>query len=238
MFCTQCGGEVPEGSRFCIHCGEPMTAAPAQNNTEIPADLALEPPVIRRKGRIWPPILALVLIFAVGLGVFLCTQGYSAIASDPTMPWFVVERGTLYFDESLYTGGSELTVPQSIAGQPVTALSNGCFADCNRFVTIHLPEGLQTIGDGAFAGCDRLRGIKLPETVSYIGSLAFSDCRALEAICIPYSVQKTGAGVFEGCDSLRHIFYPGPIAAWEMLGINGLADQVTVYASEGAYPQG
>ena len=26
MFCTKCGQEVPEGNRFCEHCGAPMTS--------------------------------------------------------------------------------------------------------------------------------------------------------------------------------------------------------------------
>ena len=29
MFCTNCGAQVPDGSRFCTHCGSPIAVAPA-----------------------------------------------------------------------------------------------------------------------------------------------------------------------------------------------------------------
>ena len=230
MICNQCGGNVPDGCRFCIYCGTPLESSETPPAPQVPA-------VPRKKGKIWTAILALALIFSLGLGVFLFTQYYTAVAKDPTMPWFTVVRGTLHFDPSLYTGSAELTVPATISGQPITALSNSCFADCDSLVTVHLPEGLRSIGDGAFAGCDNLRGIKLPETVTYIGSLAFANCGKLEAICIPYSLQQVGAGLFEQCSSLKYIFYPGPIAYWDALDISGLGSSVTVYAADGAYPQ-
>lgn len=231
MICNQCGGNVPDSCRFCIYCGTPLESSEA-----LPAQ---QPPAARRKkGKIWTALLALALIFSLGLGVFLVTQYYSAMATDPTMPWFTVVRGTLYFDQSRYTGSAELTVPATISGQPVTALSNSCFAGCDSLVTIHLPEGLQSIGDGAFAGCSSMRGIRLPETVTYIGSLAFANCGELEAVCIPFSLQQVGTGLFEQCGSLKYIFFPGPIALWNALGIRGLGRSVTVYALDGAYPQG
>ena len=39
MFCTNCGREIPDGSRFCTDCGTPVGQAPAggqQDRTDIP----------------------------------------------------------------------------------------------------------------------------------------------------------------------------------------------------------
>lgn len=41
MFCTNCGAQVPDGSKFCTHCGSPIAAAPAP----APAPEPVVPPV-------------------------------------------------------------------------------------------------------------------------------------------------------------------------------------------------
>ena len=37
MFCTNCGTQLPDGSRFCSNCGAPQAAAPAQPTYQQPA---------------------------------------------------------------------------------------------------------------------------------------------------------------------------------------------------------
>jgi len=42
IICTNCGENVPEGQKFCIHCGSAMTAAPGktcpQCGKQLPAE--------------------------------------------------------------------------------------------------------------------------------------------------------------------------------------------------------
>lgn len=45
MFCTNCGAQVPDGSKFCTHCGSPIAAAPAPVPAPVPPAPAPEPVV-------------------------------------------------------------------------------------------------------------------------------------------------------------------------------------------------
>lgn len=201
--------------------------APAEPSRNSPAAAP------RKKGRLWPPLVLMVVMIAVGLAVFFISG--RNIGTDPSMPWFRVENGVLYFDSSLYFGGSELTVPDAIGGQTVTALSEGCFADCDRLTTVILPDTLTEIGPSAFAFCENLRGIYLPKTVNTIGTRAFMECPSLEAICIPGSVTSIGADAFSLCTSLRHIFFTGYYQQWIMLYQSPITSTTYVYCSDGAY---
>ena len=45
MFCTNCGAQVPDGTKFCTHCGSPIAAAPAPAPAPVPPAPAPEPVV-------------------------------------------------------------------------------------------------------------------------------------------------------------------------------------------------
>lgn len=45
MLCTNCGAQVPDGSKFCTHCGSPIAAAPAPAPAPEPPAPAPEPVV-------------------------------------------------------------------------------------------------------------------------------------------------------------------------------------------------
>ena len=217
MFCSQCGHALQEQDRFCCMCGNPI-------------------PLPKRKARLWPAALALVLIFALGLSAFLLVRPQTGPVNDDTMPWFTLKNGTLYFDKTRYTGGSELTVPEQIHGQTVTNISDSCFEGCDQFTMIYLPENLQHIGESAFYGCTGLRGIKLPESLESIGSYAFGGCINLEAVCIPYSLEQIGGNPFYQCNKLVYFFYPGPAEDWYALPLGNLRSDSYVQCADGIYP--
>lgn len=151
------------------------------------------------------------------------------------MPWFSIQNGTLYFDERLYTGGSELTVPAVVAGQRVSAIGDECFRNCTRLTAVHLPDGVKRIGTRSFSGCTSLRGLLLPDTLTVIGAEAFAGCGSLEAICIPASVDRVGAAVFADCGKLIHVFYSGLFASLDALGIEFENAQVCLYCADGPF---
>lgn len=235
MICPTCGSFTPDGSRFCCCCFSRISIEETQDNA--PTEAVIEgtqtsiPSSLKKKGRLWPPMLILGILFAIGLTLFVLIGNTSA--ADPDIPWFTVQNGKLYFNETLYTGGNELTVPAAIGGQTVTIISDDCFSGCLDLTTVYLPEGIEYIGDRAFAGCLSLRGMKLPETLSTLGSEAFSGCRNLEAICIPYSVIQVGKAAFHNCSALSYIFYPGPVAAWENLDVDSIDEKTKIYCVDG-----
>lgn len=189
-----------------------------------------------RRGRLWVPILILVILFTTGLVLYFLIPYSAKFDSDMDMPWFSVQDGTLYFDISQYTGDSEITVPAYISGEAVKHISSECFAGIAFIITVHLPEGIQSIGDGAFSGCSAMRGIKLPESLKSIGDNAFSDCSVLEAICIPHSVTEIGSNIFDNCYRLSHVFYTEPKTAWDNLNIIISGTNPKIYCYEGPLP--
>ena len=120
MFCPYCGSFNAEENTVCCRCGGAFRTKEIQSN-------AVETPVTaetqRPKGRIWPPLLVLIVMFAVGLALFFTIRPAAPGTTDPAMPWFTVRDGELYFDESRYVGGPELTVPDAVMGQPITAIA-------------------------------------------------------------------------------------------------------------------
>ncbi|MBQ3215279.1 MAG: leucine-rich repeat protein [Oscillospiraceae bacterium] len=199
MFCPKCNAPRPNDPVFCSECGTTLIAPPKP-----------------KKGKLWPPLVFLAVMFTIGCVVFALTYAPKDNAPSAT-PWFSVEDGVLFFDYSLYTGDGNLVVPETVNGEKVTALSDGCFSDCDTLTSVTLPDSLITIGDKAFSDCNKLRGVKLTENVTSIGAKAFYSCAALEAVYVPASVQTIGNDAFGRCTALRNVFFVGDIAGWNAL---------------------
>lgn len=183
------------------------------------------------KGRLWPPILALGLMVFIGLVAYFVFPRQSTQATS----CFYVDNGVLYFDDSLYTGSDELTVPAAVDGMTVTAISENCFADCDRLTTIILPETVTVIGDKAFAGCDALRGIYFPEGVLSVGNGALAQCPALEAVYFPETLTEIGDGCLDDCGALQYILFDGTYAQWRELYDGTFRSGVELHTSDGTY---
>lgn len=224
MKCPTCGAEYSEAPHTCPNCGTVLTP--------------------RKQGTHWIPLLIMALLSLVGFGIYLAipmdtAQDSSIPQNDPTSdtPWFSIYDGTLYFEEDLYDGSDELTVPAKVNGETVTKIGDGCFEDCDNLITVILPDTVEVIGMDAFAECDSLRGIAIPESVTEIDDDAFSDCTQLEAITIPASMDWIGWDVFDDCDSLRFVFYDGVSDDWFYLYPEKISPDTCIYCTDGAYWQ-
>lgn len=205
-------------------------------------------PVPRKKGTHWIPILIMGLICVFGMWLFFAfpyesSAGsssslddiHSQIGSSSETPWFKNMDGTLYFSGKAYSGSSSITIPDTVDGRSVTAISEGCFADCDWITTVVIPDTVTEIGSGAFANCTALRGIYLPEGLTYIGDKAFFCCSDLEAICIPSTAEEIGAYAFAGCSSLNYILYSGSHAQWQALYDGEISMKTQVYCDDGTF---
>jgi hypothetical protein len=65
------------------------------------------------------------------------------------------------------------------------------FYRCSSLTSIHIPEGVTSIGSYAFYNCSSLTSITIPESVTSIGYYAFWGCRSL-TITIPEGVTSIG----------------------------------------------
>ena len=107
-----------------------------------------------------------------------------------------------------YKNMTEVIIPASIGGVPVTAIGNSAFWDCKRLTSITIPSSVTTIEDGAFLDCTSLTRIDIPSGVTSIGKCAFLGCTSLTRIDIPSGVTSIEEGAFEDCTSLTSITIP------------------------------
>ena len=116
-----------------------------------------------------------------------------------------------------YKGAAtELEIPASLNGKPVTAIDSGAFFGNTVLTKVTFPATVKNIGSSSFAGCTALAEIKLANGLETIGYRAFSGCKALSAVELPESVQEIGENAFAGCP-LEFIEAPaGSTAAQEL----------------------
>ena len=214
MYCPNCNMPRPNDIRFCSDCGAELLAPPKP-----------------KKGKLWPPILFMVIMMVAGSVLYAMTRPQTS--SPSPSPWFTVEDGILSFHRDSYTGGNNLEIPATVDGQKVTALEKGCFQDFDLIETVTLPDTLESIGDQAFLGCDHLRAVKLTENVQVIGKEAFSNCPALEAMYIPQSVQTVGDNAFSACNQFKCLFFAGTLEEWNQLYPQGLGSSTQIYGVSG-----
>ncbi len=220
------------------------TSAGEANIGEIPSEEAaiteepapLPAPPASKRGRLWPPALVLGILMLLGTLIFFLSQGGpGASPSLGETPWFTVKNGVLHFDPALYTGGEELTVPERVNGQKVTAIGEFCFSECNDLTTVILPDSVKKIDDYAFAGCRNLRGIYVPEYAKTIGKMAFADCSALEAVYLPGTLSQIGYGCFDGCESLDYVLYNGTYSQFSSLYSGYFPSNTELHATDGTF---
>lgn len=135
-----------------------------------------------------------------------------------------------------YTGSAtNITIPDSIDGHPITSIGNnafrstaimsvtipstvtsiGCFAFyyCTSLGSIVIPDSVTSIGESAFAYCTSLPAITLPDQLNSIENCVFQDCRSLTSVTIPGSVKTIGIYAFVDCSSLKSVTIPNGVTS-------------------------
>ncbi len=77
---------------------------------------------------------------------------------------------------------TEIAVPDSVDGRPVTALS-GTFDGFYELKRVSVPEGVISI-EGAFYGCEGLENVALPDSLEEMPH-GLNGCRSLKDVKIP-----------------------------------------------------
>ena len=97
---------------------------------------------------------------------------------------------------------TQLTIPESIHGLPVTEIGDSAFAG-TALASITLPDTVRRVGWRAFAGTN-LTSVALPG-VEAIAEAAFADCAELREISLPATLTSMGDRAFDGCGALAAI---------------------------------
>lgn len=148
-------------------------------------------------------VLMLALIPAVAPNAAAATSGkyeYSVSGGQATI--------------TRYTGNaSNLTIPGTLGGYPVTAIGNFVFARYTALKSVTIPNSVTSIGTSAFYSCTALTSVTIPNSVTEIRTGAFCGCTALKSITIPNSVTSIGEGAFDYCTALKSITIPNSVTS-------------------------
>jgi len=118
-----------------------------------------------------------------------------------------------------YSGpGGNVTLPNTIAGLPVTAIGNGAFysyAFNSTLTGVIFPNTVTSIGDAAFKGCEGLTNVIIPDSVTFLGNEAFCACQGLQSLTIGKGIttirgggDRNMFGTFQFCASLTRLTIP------------------------------
>lgn len=110
---------------------------------------------------------------------------------------------------------TDLVVPASIDGHPVTAIGEKAFYYGERYsgvilTSISLPDTITEIKDSAFNSCEKITSITIPANVRSIGDFVFTNCESLKTIEVDknnqYYSSVDGVLFDKGRDTL--LYYP------------------------------
>ncbi len=81
-------------------------------------------------------------------------------------------------------GYTDIIIPATMYGMPVTAIGPSAFESCPSLTSIVIPEGVTTIGNFAFASCGELTSVTLPSTLTSVGYGIINNSSKVTAIHI------------------------------------------------------
>ena len=93
-------------------------------------------------------------------------------------------------------------VPEEIEGQPVTVLTEKCFAD-SLICQITLPDNLRKIESWAFRKCLKLEEMKIPDDVQEVCYAAFKQCKNLRRLELGRHTKTVGMDLCVGCKKIE-----------------------------------
>lgn len=155
-----------------------------------------------KKMRISKKLTALVLSVMLLLASF--PLGVSAATSDKTTAdglVYTVTNGTVTIKQ--YKGtATEVVVPETIDGMPVTAIGDGAFAYKADLQKVTLPDSITRIQIMAFMGCEALTSINLSTlpALEKIGAYAFAATALAGTLRLPASLTTICSNAFSYTD--------------------------------------
>ena len=78
-------------------------------------------------------------------------------------------------------------------------------AECNKLVSIILPNNLLILGEGTLGDCSSLASVSFSNNLTTIERKAFEYSKALSSVSLPKSLIYIGDEAFIGCESLKSI---------------------------------
>lgn len=116
-------------------------------------------------------------------------------------------------EHATYSGVIQIptTVQNGAKTYKVTAIGDKAFYN-STITTIHIPEGITTIGNYAFYFSAKLVNLTLPQSLKTLSTYCFSGTNIL-SIAIPEGITSIPTGAFQTCESLHSVFLPSTITS-------------------------
>ena len=133
-------------------------------------------------------------------------MGYPAYPAEPEDIDFeyTIDENSHVTITAYIGSASEVVIPVTIEGMPVTTIGESAFSDNNSITSVIIQNGVSSIEDKAFESCGSLESITLPDSLTNIGLRAFSHS-GLTSIVIPGSVAEISEKAFYYCESLTDV---------------------------------
>lgn len=141
------------------------------------------------------------------------------ISEDECLAWFKEQKQPWDQNEDSETEEDEPTSQYPIDENGHSAIPEGAtriddyaFLQCDKLVSVSIPNTIEEIGEGAFGSCKNLISITLPSSLGFIEEAAFFGCKGLRSIVIPNGVKMIDARAFAECTSLTEVHLPAGVA--------------------------
>ena len=120
-------------------------------------------------------------------------------SGSSSVKWTLFENGNLFF----YGEGS------INADNDIRRIVTGSGAQYSQFIkTIHVSDGITSIGNICFLGFSALTNVSLSDSVTLISSSAFKDCNSLKEIKLSQKLTEISSTAFMNCKNLQNITFP------------------------------
>jgi len=158
-------------------------------------------------------LIAVLFVSTAAMSLVGLSIGTVSADTSGDFQYSLINSGTAV-EITGYTGSGvgNITIPNSIAGEPVTMIGDNVFLSHYHITGVTIPSTVTYIGYWAFNSCIRLSEINIPSGVTYIGPGAFNYCWALKSVTIPSSVTTLGAYAFANCLALTSVTIPSGVA--------------------------
>jgi len=123
-------------------------------------------------------LLAFLLVFTAVASLVDFSIGTASADTSGDFQYTLINSGTAVKITDYTGSGGSVTIPNSIAGHPVTMIGDSAFSQSIHLTAVTIPSSVTFIGNLSFYGGD-LTTITIPSTVTYIGSEAFGRCPSL-----------------------------------------------------------
>lgn len=160
-------------------------------------------------------LLFLMTIFMVASACFVTSCSRDSGTLDyHGLTFTLLDDGTYEVSGKSYNK-SDLVVPETYKGKPVTRITEKAFANNKTIKTVKILENVTFIGKEAFSGCTSIQKVHLSADLTSLEDRTFYGCTSLEGVVslenatgyvlLPKGLESIGNEVFCNCTSLKEM---------------------------------